>query len=259
MIQRALTLVVSAFLLVSPASAKGLDAGTAGSGLKEALSLGTGKAVDILGVKDGFLGNKEVRIGMPESLRSAEKVLRAVGQGAMVDEFETSMNRAAEAAVPVAKKVFLDSVKEMSFDDALKILSGSDHSATDYLKEHAGPRLSELFQPIVHQQLDAVGCTQSFNAMTSKVQSLPFGGALPAFDLDHYVTGKALDGLFVMVAKEEKNIRTNVVGRTTSLLQEVFGSKEAKKALGTGKSEEKKPDAAGKDPLKSIEDILKKP
>jgi hypothetical protein len=229
----ALLAFLVAALAVSPAAArkKKLDTETAGSGLKEALSLGTTRAVDILGALDGFLKNDEVRIGVPEKLQTVEKALRVLGQDALVDEFKTSMNRAAEAAVPVAKEVFLDAVKQMTFEDALGILRGGEHSATEYLDAKSRPRLKELFRPMVEEKLDAVGATAAFDRFVGQYASLPFREK-PLFDLPDYVTDKALDGLFLMVAKEEENIRKNVVARTTDLLKEVFGSAEAQGGEG---------------------------
>ena len=226
---RALLALLVVLVAASPAWAKkkSLDEGTAGSGLKEALSGGTIRAVETLGKVDGFLRNDEVRIRVPEGLRTVEKGLRLLGKDQLVDEFETSMNRAAEAAVPVAKEVFLDAVKQMTFEDALGILRGGEHSATDYLAAKSRPRLKELFRPMVQEKLDAVGATAAFDRFVGQYASLPFAGSKPLFDLPDYVTDKGLDGLFLMVAREEENIRKNVVARTSELLKQVFGSKEA--------------------------------
>lgn len=220
-------------LALAPAEArkKKLDPETAGGGLKEALSVGTVRAVEILGRVDGFLGNDEVRIEVPDKLRSLEKALGLMGRKELVDEFVTGMNRAAEAAVPVAKEVFLEAVKEITFEDALKILQGGDHAATDYLEEKSRERLYELFRPMVSEKLGEVGATAAFERLVSQYATLPLGRR-PLFDLDAYVTDRALDGLFHMVAREEENIRKNVVARTSDLLEEVFGSREARKGGG---------------------------
>jgi hypothetical protein len=220
-------------LALAPADArrKKLDSDTAGAGLKEALSVGTVQAVETLGRIDGFLRNDEVRIEVPEKLESVEKALDFLGQDELVEEFVESMNRAAEAAVPVAKEVFLDAVKEITFEDAIRILKGGDHAATDYLEEKSRDRLYELFHPTVAEKLEAVGATAAFDRLASRAAELPLMDK-PLFDLDAYVTDKALDGLFHMVAKEEENIRENVVARTSDLLKEVFGSREARKAGG---------------------------
>src|SRR5262249_48995851 len=151
-----------------------------------------------------------------------ETGLKTIGKGRMVDEFVVSMNRAAEAAAPLAKDVFLDTIKQMSFQDAVKIVRGKDHEATDYLRTNAGPRLDALFKPIVAGRLGKVGPTRWSASMMGPAASLPFVGR-PPFDLDVYVTGKALDGLFLMIGREEEKIRKDPVARTTDLLKTVFG------------------------------------
>ena len=219
-------LAVLALTALAPrvAEAKRLKPKTAASGLKEALSLGSGRAVEILGALDGYLGNAEVRIAPPKGLKTLEKGLRLIGQDELVDEFVTSMNRAAEAAAPLAKQVFLDAIKEMSFDDAVRIVRGDDHAATEYLDEHSRDRLRELFQPIVAEKLQEVGATAAFDELVEQYLTVPFASK-PAVDLEGHVTDKALDGLFVMIAKEEENIRNNVIARSSDLLKEVFGEK----------------------------------
>jgi len=212
-------------LLAAPqalAAAGRLDAGTAASGLKEALQVGTGRAVELLGQVDGYLKNPEVRIPIPETLNTVTKGLRKLGLDHVVDEFEISMNRAAETAAPLARDVFFDTVRQMSFDDAVAIVRGSEHAATDYLAEHGGPRLVELFRPIVGETLESVGTTRAFNGLMERAEAVPFMKT-PALDLDEYVTGKAVDGLFVMIAKEEEKIRKDPLARTTDLLKSVFG------------------------------------
>ena len=199
-----------------------LDSRTAADGLKEALGVGTSRSVDLLGRPDGYLKNLDVKIPMPEKLHVVDKGLRTIGRGNLVDEFVTSMNRAAEAAAPLARSVFLDTIKQMSFQDAVTIVRGKDHEATNYLRTNAGPRLDTLFRPIVGQQLDKVGATRSFDAMMGHASTLPFVGK-SAFDLNAYVTGKALDGLFLMIGREEEKIRKDPVARTTDLLKRVFG------------------------------------
>jgi hypothetical protein len=226
---RALLSLFLLLLLVAPAEARKrkLDPGTAASGLKEALSVGTGKAVDLLGQVDGYLKNADVRIEVPDKLRMVEKTMRALGQDEMVDQFVTSMNRAAEAAAPLAKEVFLDAIKEMSFEDAVQIVRGGDHAATDYLDERSRTRLKELFQPLVEEKLEEVGATAAFNRFVGRYAQIPFQEK-PLFDLADYVTDRSLDGLFFMIAREEEKIRKNVVSRTSDLLREVFGSREAR-------------------------------
>jgi len=215
-------LICLAVAVSSPAGAT-LDSRTAANGLKEALGVGTSGSVDLLGRPDGYLKNVDVRIPMPEKLHVVDTSLRTIGKGNLVDEFVTSMNRAAETAAPLARSVFLDTIKQMGFADALKIVRGKDHEATDYLRANAGPKLDTLFRPIVAEQLDKVGTTRSFDAMMSRASTLPLAGR-SAFNLDAYVTGKALDGLFLMIGREEEKIRKDPVARTTDLLKTVFGA-----------------------------------
>ena len=223
--------LVLALAPCAPAAARKLDSETAASGLREALQLGTMRAVDELGRSDGFLRSTEsdVRIELPGELRSAGRLMRNLGQGRLVDEFETSMNRAAEAAVPLAKDAFVEAVKAMSFGDVWDVLTGGDHAATDYLRERAGPRLAESFRPIVSEKLRLVGATRDFDELMQRTAALPFGGGKALFDLDEYVTDEALDGLFRVVAREEEAIRKNPIRRGTALLRKVFGSKQARR------------------------------
>lgn len=198
------------------------DASTPADGLREALRVGTSRAVGSLSAVDGYLGREEVRIGLPDKLETLADALDAVGHGDIVDEFVTSMNRAAEAAAPVAREVFWASIREMTFDDAMTILRGEAHEATDYFREHAGPRLAQRFRPIVDEQLDEVGATRDFNEFIGEVNRLPFVKE-PVFNLGEYVTTRALDGLFLMLAHEEQRIREDPLARTTELLRKWFG------------------------------------
>lgn len=202
-------------------------------GLKEALSKGVSNAVASLGRKDGFLSNLDVKIPMPEKLQTVEKGLRMAGQNQMVDNFVGSMNHAAEQAVPVAAGVFGDAIKQMSIEDAKGILAGPDDAATRYFQKTTQTNLFAIFHPIVQRATDSVGVTAEYKAMLGKFASVnTLGGflgksnpvTLDAADIDTYVTDKALDGLFKMVAEEEKSIRANPAARTSDLLQKVFGS-----------------------------------
>lgn len=200
------------------------DEGTTGAGLKEALAVGTENAVKSLSKPDGYFGNELVKILMPEKLRTVADVMKRVGYQQQVDEFVLSMNRAAEKAAPEAASIFGDAIREMTFDDARKILAGGDTSATDFFKEKTHDRLYAKFKPIISSSMDKVGTTRSYKEMMGKYESLPLVSS-QSFDLDHYVTNKALDGLFLVVGQEEKNIRTNPAARTTDLLKSVFGGK----------------------------------
>ena len=211
---------------------KGLQKGTGGAsaasntdivnGLKEALQIGTGNAVQIVSKVDGYYKNPKIRIPLPETVQKTEKILRAAGYGSKVDEFELSMNRAAEKAAPQVKGLFVDAIKQMTFTDAKKILNGRENEATLYFKEKTSPRLKEVSKPIVHQAMGDVGATKSYQNLEQSARSVPFAGSL-AFDLDQYVTDQALDGLFLMVAEEEKKIRQDPMARSTDLLKKVFG------------------------------------
>jgi hypothetical protein len=214
---------------------KGIKKGIGGSGttasnseiidgLKEALQLGTGNAVQNVSKVDGYYKNPKIRIPLPGSVQKTEKILRTAGYGPKLDEFELSMNRAAEKAAPEAKGLFLDAIKQMTFTDARKILNGRENEATLYFKDKTSPRLREISKPIVHQAMSEVGVTKSYQDLQQSARSVPFAGNL-AFDLDKYVTDKALDGLFFMVAEEEKKIRRDPVARTTELLKKVFGGR----------------------------------
>jgi hypothetical protein len=200
------------------------------SGLKEALGNGLQHAVAQLGHDGGFLTNAAVKIPMPEKLRSVEKTLRALKQDKMADDFVATMNHAAEQAVPEATSVFVDAVKQMSIADAKAILTGPDDSATQYFRRATGTNLFTRFHPIVQKATGKAGVTAAYKNMMSKAGSTSLGGKLEGFlgtdsvDLDSYVTSKALDGLFKMVADEEKKIRANPAARTSELLQKVFGA-----------------------------------
>jgi hypothetical protein len=200
-------------------------------GLKEALGKGVQQAVGRLGHDGGFLTNLDVKIPMPEKLRTVEKTLRVLKQDQLADEFITTMNHAAEQAVPEAAEVFGDAVKGMSIEDAKAILTGTNNAATVYFRRTTETNLYERFLPIVKKATDQTGVTSSYKQLIEKTEAAnPFGSfgrsALGAdsLDVDAYVTNKALDGLFKLVAEEEKRIRENPAARTTALLQEVFGA-----------------------------------
>jgi hypothetical protein len=191
-------------------------------GLKEALQIGTDNAVKMVSQVDGYYKNPKISIPLPGAVKKVEKVLRAVGYGPKVDAFELSMNRAAEQAAPEAKALFWDTIKQMSFADARKILDGGENEATLYFKDKTQDQLTKRFEPIVHSTMSQVGVTRSYQELDAKVRSIPFTDPL-SFDLDQYVTGRALDGLFLMLAEEERKIRQDPAARVTDLLKEVFG------------------------------------
>jgi hypothetical protein len=196
--------------------------GDVAAGLKEALAVGTGNAVQTLSKSNGYFGDAAVKILMPEKMQTAAEVLKKAGYQKEVDDFTLSMNRAAEQAAPKARPIFEDAVKKMSFDDAQKILKGGKTAATDYFKTHTTSQLTSAFKPVVADSMNQVGVTRSYKALTDRYTSLMPFGKMDSFDLDSYVTEKALDGMFFKVGQEEAKIRTNPAARTTELLKKVF-------------------------------------
>jgi hypothetical protein len=194
------------------------------AGLKEALQVSTGKAVAATGRPDGYFKNAAIKILLPPKLQAAGRGMRLLGMGAQVDELELGMNRAAEQAAPAAKQIFLNSLSKMTFTDARQILSGSDTAATDFFKRTSTEQLTTAFQPIVHQSMENVGVVRQYDELMQSpvAQRVNAGGS---FNLDNYVVGKALDGLFYMMGEEEKKIRKDPAAQTTALLREVFGKK----------------------------------
>lgn len=231
-------LLIGIGLLATPASAqvdellKGLGIGQQSSlsegkvsaGLKEALQVATEKSVSLTGRPNGYFGNAAIKILMPEKLRSVEQGLRAVGYGQQVDEFVLSMNRAAERAAPAAKQIFVEAITSMTFDDAKKILGGGDTAATEFFKVKTTDKLTAAFRPVVDKTMGEVGVVRQYQALMGRFEAAPFAKS-QRFDIDGYVTGKALDGLFHVVGEQEKLIRTNPAARTTALLKEVFAGK----------------------------------
>jgi Protein of unknown function (DUF4197) len=192
-----------------------------GAGLKQALQVGTESAVKLTGKTDGYFSNQAIKILMPERLRTIERGLRTVGYGSEVDELVLSMNRAAEHAAPEAKKIFWDAIGKMTIDDAQRILNGAPTAATDYFKDKTSASLTLAFRPIVDRAMNTVGTTRQYNELLARAQAIPFLKT-ESYDLDRYVVGKALDGLFHVVGEEERKIRTDPAARVTDLLKEVF-------------------------------------
>ncbi len=202
----------------------GLSEAKLGSGLKEALKVGTENTVKLTGRADGYFMNQAIKILMPEKLQTLEKGLRLVGYGPQVDEFVLSMNRAAERAAPQAKQIFWDSIGEMTFDDARKILNGSETAATEYFKSKTTDKLTAAFRPVVDRTMNEVGVTRQYKALVVQYQAIPFVKS-DAVDIDQYVVTKSLDGLFHVLGEEERKIRTNPAARVTDLLKEVFAKR----------------------------------
>lgn len=202
---------------------KGLSQEEVGKGLKEALNKGVEKGVAQLSKPDGYFKDAEIRIPMPEQAQNVEEKLRKLGQGEKVDEAILSMNRAAEDAAVLAKSLFVEAIKKMTITDAMNILKGEKNAATEYLKKSTSVALTEKFQPIIKASLDKVGATKHWETVFNTYNKIPFVDKVNP-DLEKYVTEKAINGLFIQVAKEELQIRNNPSARVTDLLNKVFGS-----------------------------------
>jgi hypothetical protein len=216
-----------------PASAAVLEAGhavaavsesDAVSGIRAALERGAASAVQLLGRPDGFLGNPKVRIPLPGFLKDAAKLLRLAGQQHRLDELETAMNRAAEAAVPQARTLLVNAVRSMTLEDGRRILGGGDDAATRFFASKTREPLGARFLPIVSRATERVALAEKYNAIAGKAAGL---GLLQKDDanLQQYVTGKALDGLYLMIAEEERKIRRDPSGTGSDILRRVFGSR----------------------------------
>lgn len=193
------------------------------AGLKAALEQGTASAVNKLGKTDGFLGNPRVRIPLPDSLQKADRVMSRFGMGKYTQDLEVRMNRAAELAVPQAKALLMQAIREMSVKDAKSILTGGNTSATDYFRSKTSQPLAAKFLPIVQQATAKVQLAQKYDEFAGKAASFGLLDEKQA-NLEQYVTQKALDGLFLMMAEEEKAIRADPVGQTTKIISKVFGT-----------------------------------
>lgn len=191
------------------------------SGLKEALQVGTGNAVRLTGRLDGYFRNDAIRIPMPAQLGTIEKGLRRVGYGRQVDDFILSMNRAAEHAAPLAKDIFWNAIRQLTFDDARHILSGGDSAATEYFRSKTSDELTVAFRPVMDQSMNEVGATRMYQDLTRRAKSIPFV-RIQTVDIGAYAVAKALDGLFHVLGEEERKIRTDPAARVTNLLREVF-------------------------------------
>lgn len=226
--RRLLVPVFALFLMLTAAitQAAGLDAISgvdASAGVKEALSKGADVAVAALGQDNGFLGNSKVKISLPSYLQAAEKGMRMFGMGKQADELIATMNHAAEKAVAEAKPILADSIKKMSVQDAKGILTGGEDSVTQYFKRTSTEQLTQKFTPIVQSATKKVQLADQYNQFAGKAASSGLIDKKDA-DLDGYVTQKAMDGLFIMIAEEEKKLRANPVGASSDLLKKVFGA-----------------------------------
>ena len=199
-----------------------------GTGIKQALEAGISKGADQLSLKDGFLGNMAVKILFPPEAQKVEKTLRSIGLGSLADNVVTSLNRAAEDAAKEAKPIFVSAIKQMTITDATNILLGGENSATEYFKKATTAQLMEKFKPVVNASLSKVGAAKYWGDATGEYNKLPLVKPVTT-DLTGYVTQKAVEGMFIQVAQEELTIRNNLGGRTTSVLQKVFGYADQKK------------------------------
>jgi hypothetical protein len=200
-----------------------LTDGEASDGLKTALEKGALAAVSLLGRKDGFLGNAKVRIPLPGYLEDASKLLKTFGQGPQVEELVTSMNRAAEAAVPMGRDLLLGAVKSMSVTDAKNILSGGDTSVTDFFATKTRAPLGMQFLPVVTRATEKVSLASKYNRVASKAAGIGLVVSKEDAKIETYVTGKTLDGLYFVIGEEEKKIRRDPVGTGSAILKKVFG------------------------------------
>lgn len=216
-------LVLAAHQQARALSLGDLTEGDASQGIKIALEKGAMAAVALLGKPDGFLGNPKVRIPLPGFLEDASKLLKMTGQGKRVDELVTSMNRAAEAAVPMGREVLVGAVKSMSVSDAKNILSGGENSVTQFFAEKTRAPLGDKFLPIVTQATEKVGLANQYNKVAGKVAGLGLVKSEDA-NIQRYVTGKSLDGLYTIIGEEERKIRQDPVGTGSAILKKVFGA-----------------------------------
>lgn len=192
------------------------------AGLRDALRVGSERAVVSASRLGGFFENPDIRIRLPGPMTQWNDALRLAGFGGVLDRFELNMNRAAEKAAPEARAIFLAAVRDLSFSSARKILQGADNEATLYFKDKTGERLRQVFQPIVHQAMLETEVTAIFQQIADHLRTLPVGHQMDGYDLTDYVTRKTLDGLFFLLAEEERQIRTNPAARSTDILKKVF-------------------------------------
>jgi hypothetical protein len=196
-----------------------------GAGLKEALINGISKGSDQVSQLDGYFKNPEIKIPFPPEVKKVENTLRDIGLGGEVDKFIMTLNRGAEDAAKEAKPIFINAIKSMTIEDAWAILKGNDNAATEYLKKTTSGQLKEKFKPVIQASLNKVNATKYYGDLVTRYNKIPLVEKVNP-NLDDYATDKAIEGLFLMIAKEEKNIRQDPVARTTELLKKVFGYKK---------------------------------
>lgn len=210
-------------LLTSSASrSAALDTETLAQGLKQALALSTRRAVDSVSRTDGYFANPAIKIPLPAAINRGSALLRQLGMGPQVEAFELSMSRAAEQAAPLATAYFMTALKQMSIEDARAIYQGADDAATRYFQEQTSTQLEKVFKPVITEAMQQVGVTRSYQALVQQASQYPLIGDL-GLNLEEHVTRQALKGLFLMLAEEEKRIRTDPLARSTDLLKQLFG------------------------------------
>jgi hypothetical protein len=195
----------------------------AADGIREALINGTGNGVKLVAVQDGYFGNPEIKIPFPPEAKEMESKLRSIGMGKQVDETVLSINRAAEDAAKDAKDIFVAAIRNLSVKDAIKIVKGDHDAATRYLQNNTSVQLNATFRPTIKSSLDKVEATKHWEELIKAYNKIPFVKKMNP-NLTEYVTGKAIDGLFIMIAKEEDKIRKDPMARTSELLKKVFGN-----------------------------------
>lgn len=204
---------------------KPLTTAEVGEGLKEALINGVSKGSDQVSQLDGYFKNPQIKIPFPPEVQKVEKTLRDIGLGGEVDKFVMTLNRGAEDAAKEAKPIFVSAIKSMTIQDAWAILRGEENAATEYLRKTTSAQLKEKFKPVIQNSLNKVNATKYYGELVTRYNKIPLVEKVNP-NLDDYATDKAIEGLFVMIAKEEKNIRQDPVARTTELLKKVFGYKK---------------------------------
>jgi hypothetical protein len=207
------------------ATVKDLSSEDIATGSKQALEKGVDYAVTMLGKPDGFLANQAVAIPMPDNLRKVDRALRKIGKDKYADQFVTTMNRAAEAAVPLSIDILQSGIRQMTFSDAKNILNGPDDAATRYLQDVGGEQIRAKINPIIKATTAKAGVTRVYKRMLDKIAFMGSYVKIDDYDIDKYVTDKTVAGLFTMVAEQEKLIRDDPKARTTEILKDVFGKK----------------------------------
>lgn len=204
---------------------KALTTNEVGEGLKEALIKGISSGSDMASQLDGYFKNPEIKIPFPPEVKKVEDKLRQLGLGNKVDEFVMTLNRGAEDAAKEAKPIFISAIRQMTIEDAWGILKGEENAATNYLKRTTSAQLKEKFSPVIQNSLDKVNATRYYGDVTNTYNKIPFVEKVNP-DLNSYATDKAIEGLFLMIAKEEKNIRQDPMARTSELLKRVFSQQK---------------------------------